>query len=72
MTTSWDFGWNPPLRDAPEFAALVGAADFVFVNEAEAALYARTRRTATSRFWRRHARNTIIKLGPRGSRWIGG
>jgi sugar/nucleoside kinase (ribokinase family) len=72
MTTSWDFGWNPPLRDQPGFAALIGAADFIFVNEAEAALYARSRRSAALPFWRRTARNTIIKLGPQGSRWIAG
>ena len=73
VTTSWDFGWNPPLRNEPGFAALLRSADFIFVNEAEAALYARTRRrSAALRFWRRAARNTIIKLGPRGSRWIAG
>lgn len=73
VTTSWDFGWNPPLRAAAGFGALVGSADFIFVNEAEAALYARTARTAsTLRFWRRASRNTIIKLGPHGSRWITG
>ena len=73
VTTSWDFGWSPPLRDAAGFAAMVGAADFIFVNEAEAAMYARTRRSAAAvRYWRRAARNTIIKLGPRGSRWIAG
>ena len=73
VTTSWDFGWNPPLRATGGFAELVAAADFVFVNEAEAALYARTQRSAPAfAFWRRTARNTIIKLGPRGSRWIGG
>jgi sugar/nucleoside kinase (ribokinase family) len=71
-TTSWDFGWNPALRDQPGFAALVGSADFIFVNEAEAALYARTRRSAALPFWRRTARNTIVKLGPQGSRWIAG
>jgi sugar/nucleoside kinase (ribokinase family) len=70
-STSWDFGWNPPLRDAAGFDALVATADFIFVNEAEAALYARARgRDAALRFWRRAARNTILKLGPRGSRWI--
>ena len=73
VTTSWDFGWSPPLRAAAGFRALVGAADFIFVNEAEAALYARTARAASAlRFWRRAARNTIIKLGPQGSRWITG
>ncbi len=73
ITTSWDFGWNPTLRVTNGFRALVGAADFIFVNEAEAALYARMRRSAAAiAFWRGAARNTIVKLGPRGSRWIAG
>ena len=71
ITTSWDFGWSPALPVAAGFRRLIGSADFVFVNEAEAILYGRARRTATAlAFWRRAARNTIIKLGPRGSRWI--
>lgn len=61
VTSSWDFGWNPRLRTAAGFSALVAAADVIFVNEKEAALYTPTRR---------RARNTVIKLGPRGSRWI--
>jgi sugar/nucleoside kinase (ribokinase family) len=72
VTTSWDFGWNPPLRQAAGFDALVASADFVFVNEKEADLYARRRGAATVSFWRRTARHTIIKLGLRGSRWIAG
>jgi sugar/nucleoside kinase (ribokinase family) len=73
VTTSWDFGWNPALRAAAGFSTLVGAADFIFVNEAEAAMYARTSRMADAvGFWRRASRNTIVKLGPRGSRWIAG
>jgi ribokinase len=73
VTTSWDFGWNPPLRTAAGFRALVGAVDFIFVNQAEAAMYARTVRTTSALgFWRRSSRNTIIKLGPQGSRWIAG
>jgi sugar/nucleoside kinase (ribokinase family) len=72
-TTSWDFGWNPALSVTNGFRALVGAADFIFVNEAEATLYARTQRSAAAvAFWRGAARNTIIKLGHRGSRWIAG
>jgi sugar/nucleoside kinase (ribokinase family) len=72
-TTSWDFGWSPPLRAAAGFGALVGSADFIFVNEAEAALYARRRGIDKAlAYWRRAARNTIVKLGPRGSRWISG
>jgi sugar/nucleoside kinase (ribokinase family) len=70
-TTSWDFGWNPTLRAANGFDALVASADFIFVNEAEAAMYARRRRGDTAlAYWGRTARNTILKLGPRGSRWI--
>src|SRR6185436_9239140 len=41
-TTSWDFGWNPSLRTRPGFMRLVGSLDFLFVNEAESLLYART------------------------------
>ena len=59
-TTSWDFGWSPRLRGAKGFDALVAASDVVFVNEAEARLYARACR---------HARNAIVKLGSRGSLW---
>jgi sugar/nucleoside kinase (ribokinase family) len=73
VTTSWDFGWNPRLRSAAGFGALLRAPDFIFVNQAEAAMYARTRRSAAAiSYWRRAARNTVIKLGPRGSRWIAG
>ena len=72
-STSWDFGWNPPLRSARGFRALLRSADFIFVNEAEAALYSGGRRGAVAiAFWRRAARSTIIKRGPRGSRWIVG
>jgi sugar/nucleoside kinase (ribokinase family) len=71
VTTSWDFGWSPSLRGARGFRELVAAVDVVFVNEAEAALYAGTGAYAGALgFWRRSARNTIIKLGARGSRWI--
>jgi sugar/nucleoside kinase (ribokinase family) len=70
-TTSWDFGWNPPLLRRRGFGSLVGSLDFVFLNEAESAMYARTRRSAAAiAYWRRSARNTIIKLGRRGSRWL--
>ena len=73
VTTSWDFGWNPALRTAAGFSKLIGASDFIFVNEAEARLYARTQpKESAIRFWRRASRNTIIKLGRRGSRWIVG
>jgi sugar/nucleoside kinase (ribokinase family) len=71
VTTSWDFGWHPPLGAREGFGGLVGGVDFVFVNEAEAVLYAGARRPATAiAYWRRSARNTVIKLGTRGSRWV--
>jgi sugar/nucleoside kinase (ribokinase family) len=73
VTTSWDFGWNPSLRAASGFSALVGASDFIFVNEVEAAMYARTGSSAAAiGYWRRAAQNTVITLGPRGSRWVAG
>jgi len=62
VTTSWDFGWDPSLRARPGFRALVQTADVVFVNEPESALYAHAVGAA---------RVTIVKLGARGSRWIG-
>jgi ribokinase len=72
-TTSWDFGWNPSLRGRPGFNRLVGSLDFLFLNEAESALYAHARRSdGAVAHWRRSARNTVVKLGRRGSRWIAG
>ena len=69
-TTSWDFGWDPALRRRNGFWRLVAAVDFVFLNEIEAAMYAGLpRRVDAADFWRRAARNAVIKLGPRGSRW---
>ena len=62
VTTSWDFGWSLSVRDGAGLDCLVATVDIVFMNEAEATLYARARR------W---ARNSVIKLGPRGSRWLG-
>jgi ribokinase len=69
-TTSWDFGWDPALRNRAGFWRLVRTVDFVFVNEIEAAMYAGlSRRANAADFWRRAARNAVITLGPRGSRW---
>jgi sugar/nucleoside kinase (ribokinase family) len=69
--TSWDFGWNDRLAGAPGFRALLASLDYVFVNRQEALLYARAR-TLTSAVarWKRLARQTVIKLGEGGSRWI--
>jgi sugar/nucleoside kinase (ribokinase family) len=70
-TTSWDFGWNPSLRGRPGFGRLIGSLDFVFLNEVESTMYARARRNEVAvAHWRRVARNTVIKLGRRGSRWV--
>ena len=72
ISTSWDFGWNEALVRDRRFPALVAALDFVFFNEQEARLYARraTLRAAAA-YWRTHGRNVVIKMGRRGSRWIG-
>jgi len=70
-TTSWDFGWSPPLRGRAGFARLLRSAEFIFVNEIEASLYAGLPpRRSPADFWRRAATNTIVKLGRRGSRWL--
>ena len=70
-TTSWDFGWSPSLRSRAGFARLLHSAEFIFVNEVEAALYAGLPpRRSPADFWRRAATNTIVKLGRRGSRWL--
>ncbi len=70
-STSWDFGWNEALLRDRGFPALVAALDFVFLNEAEALLYAGQRSLKKAiEHWRDHSRNAVIKLGARGSRWV--
>ena len=71
ITSSWDFGWNEHLIDDPEFWRLLGAVDYVFVNEQEAMLYTgrRSLREACATL-KDSTRVTIVKLGPRGSRWV--
>ena len=70
-TTSWDFGWDPSLPARDGFWRLVRAVDFVFVNEIEATTYAGVRRRDDAAgFWQGAARNAVIKLGARGSRWV--
>lgn len=71
ITTSWDFGWNERLRDDPRFVPLIASLDYVFMNEQEAVMYARARGLGPAcKFWRSQARAAIVKLGPRGSRWV--
>jgi sugar/nucleoside kinase (ribokinase family) len=60
ITTSWDFGGNETLAKDPHFSNLLEELDYLFINEEELALYSEPR-----------SRNTIIKLGKRGCRWIG-
>ena len=68
ITTSWDFGWHEHLGRDPQFARLLGALDWVFVNEREATLYTRTRAIRPAlRRWRELARGTIVKRGARGA-----
>jgi sugar/nucleoside kinase (ribokinase family) len=68
LTTSWDFGWHTRLRSDADLSRLLRAVDCVFVNEIEAALYARaaTLDAAIPR-WRTLSRLTVIKLGRRGA-----
>ena len=71
ITTSWDFGWNEALMNDRAFYPLVASLDYLFLNEQESALYARTRRARDAfPFWKSHASVTIVKRGARGSRWI--
>lgn len=73
VSTSWDFGWSGTLRQDAAFPKILAAVDWIFVNEREAPHYSRTTtlRTATRR-WEALARQTVIKLGPRGAMAIGG
>ena len=71
ISTSWDFGWNELLLKDKGFAGLTAALDYVFLNEVEAPLYSRRRSFDRAvDYWRSHARNAVIKLGPRGSSWV--
>lgn len=71
ITTSWDFGWNERLLDDPGFLPLVALMDYLFINDQEVLLYSRTKRAKQARdYWKARSRVTVIKLGPRGSRWV--
>ncbi len=68
ITTSWDFGWHEDLATRRGFKALVGALDWVFVNEREARLYTGTSTLAQAATrWRTMARHTVVKRGARGA-----
>ena len=71
VTTSWDFGWNEGLLRDRGFPSLVGALDYVFLNEQETLLYARRRTMSEAvSVWRAQTRCIVLKLGSRGSRWV--
>lgn len=68
---SLDFGYDLDLARDPDLPLLIAEADFLLINEDEAKLYSRRSSLALAEsFWKQHARNTVIKLGPSGSRWI--
>jgi ribokinase len=61
------------LLQDDNFLPLVWALDYVFLNEQEALLYSqRTSMRAAIRFWQRHPKAVVIKLGAKGSRLISG
>lgn len=71
--TSWDFGWNESLVGDRGFSRLVNALDYVFVNEQEAALYTSRLNLADAlAAWASHPHTVVVKLGAKGSRWLGG
>jgi sugar/nucleoside kinase (ribokinase family) len=72
ITTSWDFGWNEALLGDRRFPHLLRTLDYVFLNEQEAVLYSRRHDlTAALAVWRDAPSNVIVKLGAKGSRWLG-
>ena len=72
VTTSWDFGWNDALLNDRRFPHLLRALDYVFFNEQEAVLYARRHDLAAAlAMWHDAPMHVIVKLGPKGSRWLG-
>ena len=71
VSTSWDFGWNECLLEDPGFPGLLSAVKYLFINEQEAVLYSgRDTLEESLGYWPKNARNTILKLGSRGARWI--
>jgi sugar/nucleoside kinase (ribokinase family) len=71
-TSSWDFGWNPGLKDDAGFLDLVAELDIFFLNEAESKLYSGQDTFDESiRFWGDHSRLTVVKRGGAGCVWVG-
>jgi ribokinase len=70
--TSWDFGWNPALRDDPQFWTLATSVDCLFVNRDEALAYSGTRSLAQALDrWRAAPGLVVVKLGAAGARVVG-
>lgn len=68
---SLDFGYDLDLAKDPLLPELMAEADFLLINEDEAKLYSGKKTLAQAEaFWAKRAKNTVIKVGARGSRWI--
>jgi len=71
ILVSFDFAYDLALARDRNLPRLIAAVDFLLVNEDEAKLYSKRRSLAQAEgFWKQHAKNTVIKLGAKGSRWI--
>ena len=71
ISTSWDFGWNEPLTNDRGLLDLIDALDFLFLNEAEARLYADADSLEASiPRWRERKAIVIVKLGAEGAAWL--
>jgi sugar/nucleoside kinase (ribokinase family) len=71
VLVSIDFGYDVDLAKDRALRQLIGEVDFLLINEDEARLYSRRNSLARAQaFFKENARNTVIKLGPRGSCWI--
>jgi len=72
-TTSWDFGWNPRLRHDRDFTRLAATVDYLFLNRAEALVYAGARGLAAAMTrWTRLPNLIVVKMGAQGARIVGG
>ena len=68
---SLDLGYDLDLARDRRLKELIAEVDFLFINEDEAKLYSkRGSLMAAEAFLKGVARNTVIKLGEWGSRWI--
>ncbi len=65
---SIDVGYDLNLARDPLLLDLLAAVDYLLMNEDEARLYSGCKSLEAARsFWKTHARNTVIKLGAKGS-----